>query len=99
MDDSDVDVIAKRTSKAEYKKFDGWPWGAGGGGGEGGGSRERKKSKRHSLPLTRISLDEAKKGVAEKAFGVFRKEPEPEPSLGPRGVLRNKESNEAVRPT
>lgn len=80
MDDSDVDTAAtRRVSKAEYKKFDGWPWGGGGSGGSG----KNKKNKRRSLPLTRVSLDEAKKGVAEKAFGgVFKRESH----LGPLGT-------------
>ncbi|TCD67384.1 hypothetical protein EIP91_012419 [Steccherinum ochraceum] len=65
MDDSDVDTAAtRRVSKAEYKKFDGWPWGGGG----------PKKKKRHSLPLTRLSLDEAKKDAAEKALGSFKRD-------------------------
>ncbi|THH22130.1 hypothetical protein EUX98_g8247 [Antrodiella citrinella] len=69
MDDSDIDTAAtRRVSKAEYKKFDGWPW--------GGGS---KKSKRHSVPLTRMALD-TKNEVAERTVGMFKRESRPRSS-------------------
>ncbi|KAL4249931.1 hypothetical protein ABKN59_002062 [Abortiporus biennis] len=51
MDDSDVKPTRP---SSEYKRFDGWPWQFG------------KKSKRHSMPLTRMSLDEAEVSSSSK---------------------------------
>ncbi|KAH8104083.1 hypothetical protein BXZ70DRAFT_1005632 [Cristinia sonorae] len=83
MDDSEVkSTSARRVSKAEYGKFDGWPWGGGDG-----------KKKRHSMPLTRLSLDEAKKSVAEKAFGAALRR---ESSLGPAASAKSTEDVRSV---
>lgn len=63
-DDSDVNTSSrsgpsssaglKRSSSINDKKFDGWPWATLGAG---------RKSKRTSLPMTRVSLESAKKNM------------------------------------
>lgn len=54
MDDGEVgtSTAEKASTFTEYKKFDGWPWGS-------------MKAKRHSMPMTRASIESARKDVQD----------------------------------
>ncbi|KAK7686346.1 hypothetical protein QCA50_010570 [Cerrena zonata] len=52
MDDGEVGISSTGQNSKDYKKFDGWPWGG-------------KKAKRHSMPMTRASMDSARKDVQD----------------------------------
>lgn len=55
MDDGEVgtSTAEKASSSKECMKFDGWPWGS------------MKKAKRHSMPMTRASIESARKDVQD----------------------------------
>lgn len=53
MDDGEVGTSTEEKASMNYKKFDGWPWGG------------TKKAKRHSMPMTRASIENARKDVQE----------------------------------
>ncbi|CAL1714416.1 unnamed protein product [Somion occarium] len=54
----DVEVGTSPKVARNYKKFDGWPWGM-----------KKKKNKRHSMPMTRNSIEDARKDVQNTSTG------------------------------
>lgn len=54
MDDGEVGISTRDKDSKNHKKFDGWPWGT-----------VKKKAKRHSMPMTRHSIESAREDVQD----------------------------------